>query len=117
MVALKIICFSAKELKNEHTLGHYGIGHDSKLDMFEKSNFSNLWNGMEITVLLRSGKNMSFKVQNCDTIRNIKVMVQRREGIPLRHQRVIFENSQLDDNKTLSDYGIKNKEKLNLVID
>ena len=41
--------------------------------------------------------------------------IQDKEGFKPDQQRLIFDGKQLEDNKTLSEYGIKNQSVLNLI--
>ena len=53
---------------------------------------------------------------NDDTIQDIKNKIKFKEGIPPELQLLFFNGKQLEDNKTLKDYNIKNKSILLLVL-
>jgi len=50
------------------------------------------------------------------TIAMLKQIIQNREGVPPIQQPIIFAGEQLNDDKTLADYGIFNGTALHMVL-
>lgn len=71
---------------------------------------------MQIFIKTLPGKSITLEVELTDYIYIIKTKIKNIEGIEEERQRLIFENNNLDDNKTLADYNIQNESILNLVI-
>lgn len=42
-----------------------------------------------------------------DTTENLKAQIQKREGIPVNQQRLVYAGLRLQDDNRLSDYSIK----------
>lgn len=63
---------------------------------------------MQIFVNSFSGKRIPFEVKPDDLIKDIKDSLILKEGIPwVEHKKLIFEGQELEDEKTLEDYNIR----------
>ncbi|KAI8947526.1 hypothetical protein F4801DRAFT_560478 [Xylaria longipes] len=69
-----------------------------------------------ITIRSISGGTISIRCSLTDTIGSVKESVQSTWGIPLGHQNLIFSREYLDDDQTLSYYGVKDKETIYLFL-
>ncbi|KAM3193937.1 hypothetical protein ACQJBY_070533 [Aegilops geniculata] len=70
---------------------------------------------MQIFVKTLTGKTIPLEVESSDTIRDVKAMIQAKEGFPPEHQRFIFKFKSLEEQCTLADFNIQNGSMLHLI--
>ena len=71
---------------------------------------------MQIFVKTPTGKNITVVVLADTSIGMIKAVIRHKEGIPTKQQRLIFNDTQLEDGCTISDYIIQKEGMLRLVL-
>ena len=69
---------------------------------------------MQIFIKTLTGKIVTLEVEPSDTIENVKLNFQNKEGyFP---EKIIYAGIQLKDNRTLADYNIKKESTLHHVL-
>ncbi|CAF1332823.1 unnamed protein product [Rotaria sp. Silwood1] len=69
-----------------------------------------------IFVRTLTGKTITLSVNSEMDINTVKELLQKTEGIPVDQQRLIFADSQLEDSRTLADYGIWKESTMYMVL-
>ena len=62
---------------------------------------------MLIFVKTHTGKTITLWVRTIDTVENVKVLIQNKEGIPPDQQCLSFAGRQLKGAQTLADYNVQ----------
>ena len=58
------------------------------------------------------GKTVALDVEHYYTINNVKTLITMAESVPLNMQKLIFGGKELENERTLKDYNIKNEDML-----
>ena len=68
-----------------------------------------------IKTLCGQSKN-TIEVEPSDTIAQVKIKIQEKDGFLASNQRIIFKSQLLEDEKTISDYNIQKESSIHLVL-
>ena len=102
---VQTLAFNEEELDNDKTLEEYNINNKSTLTLFFKHK-----NDYLIFVKRPNGDIYAFDVVKSETILNIKKKVEEKEkDLTPEHLKLKFNNTELDENKTLLDYNVENE--------
>ncbi|XP_055828488.1 uncharacterized protein LOC129896577 [Solanum dulcamara] len=70
----------------------------------------------QIYVITFTNRRFKLMVESDDTIADVKAAIQEKEGIRFHKQRIIYNGRQLEDDRSLVDYGIRYGSELQLVL-
>lgn len=69
-----------------------------------------------IFVKMLTGKTLTLEYKPKESVIEFKQRVMHQEGIPIEQQRMIFAGVQLENDRLLSDYNVKEESTLHLVL-
>ncbi|CAG8626979.1 9214_t:CDS:1 [Paraglomus brasilianum] len=72
--------------------------------------------GWEIVIKNLTGKSITLRCEETDTVSSVKQQITDKEGHPPDQQRLIFAGQTLEDDKTLADYDIQNESIIHLIL-
>jgi ubiquitin C len=99
------LIFADQRLKGKRTLADYNICKDSTLLLVHYQ-----W----IFVKMLDGRTETLKVKSSDTVDSVKVKIYDMEEIRPVDQRLVFGGYQLEGNRTLASYKIRNHSTIHL---
>ena len=87
-----------------------------KLNMNAEGGFEIVIEQIGIRVKTLTGKEIECDYSPDTTVTELKDMIQKKEGIPPDQQRIIFSGKQLEDSRTLKEYGVRPGSTVHLVV-
>ncbi|WVZ61612.1 hypothetical protein U9M48_011462 [Paspalum notatum var. saurae] len=99
-----------KQLEDKSTLTDHGVSMDSTL-LLVLHPFPE--GPLHLYVRLIRGRTLTLKVKSSETIDNVKLMIYLNDGMPPKHQRLIFAGHQMEGSgRTLADYNANDQMKI-----
>lgn len=98
-------------LYNDYLISECNITEDSCIDLRNIESF------IDIFFMDQFGKTHPINVPSDATIYDVKKIIEQREHyLKPNMQRLVFSGKQLEDNKTINDYGIVENSRIHLVL-
>jgi len=104
------LIFNGDQLDDDQELSYYNIKNGSMIHLIIC-----LSSSINVQVKCPSGKIITLKAEPSDKIKDLKSKIEEKENIPSDHQCLIIDGDQLEDDRKISDYNIKNKSMLQLI--
>ena len=105
------LIFSGKPLQDCQTLSDYDIWNESTINVYLR-----LRGGMKIFVKTSPNETISLEVKPSDSIKDIKLKIHEQTSLPTNQHSLTMNGEELDENRCLIHYRIKNESTLQLDI-
>ena len=105
----QFLIFVGKPLEDGRCVSDYNIPKEATLHLI-----LGMRGSMQIFIKTLTGKTITLKVEPSDTIKNVKLKIQVKEGIPPSQQHLIFKRQELKDQQTLDEYKVTDKSSVHL---
>ena len=104
------LMFDGQLMEIGHRVNEYGLSDGSHINVNLRA--------YETMVFIKTltGRTIMVMVGPHDTVAQVKAKIERQEGIPASHQRLIFVGEQLHDQRCLLDYRIEHESAVHLVL-
>ena len=103
------LIFAGKQLGDGRCPSDYNVPRESTLYLGLKPRGCIL-----IYVKTLTGKILALNMEPSDTIKNVKLKIQGKKGIPPSQQHLIFRRQELKDHQTLDEYKVTDKSSVHL---
>ncbi|ORY70598.1 ubiquitin-related domain-containing protein, partial [Leucosporidium creatinivorum] len=71
---------------------------------------------LQLYVKTMTGKTITLAVASANTVNDLKIKIQEKEGIPLDQQRLIFLGKAMEESRTLADYSLQKESTVHLIL-
>jgi ubiquitin len=71
---------------------------------------------MQIFVKDLTGKTSTFEFDASTTVQDVKKAINDKVGIPIDQQRLVWSGKELQDGRTIGDYGVQNESTFHLIL-
>ena len=105
-VHLQSLFFHHQKLSDDKTLEYYSIGPRNEVTLHIRG---------QMFVRTLTGKTLTLDVGERDSVQRIKRLIQQREGVPVRQQKIFFKGRQLRRGR-LGELGIRKESTLELCL-
>ena len=104
------LIFAGQQLEDGRCLSDYNVLSEATLHLVLRLRGG----GIQIFIKTLTGKTITLVVDPSETIKNVKLKIQDKEGIPPSQQHLIFRRQELEDHQTLKEYKVTNKSSVHL---
>lgn len=113
-----ILKFSSKPKDIEMLREKYSMKHVKHTFVQKTTSIPQEYQGRwgQLFVKLLTGKTLTIDAPLDGPVTYLKDKIESKEGIPQDQQRIIFGGRQLEDDKHISDYGVRKEDTLHLVL-
>ena len=111
----KTISLNTKPIKADNEVEGIPI-NQQQIPELEVNHYNIQEEGMCVFVQILTGKTIRLCVEPSDTVEKVKDEIQKKEDIPPEKQQLIFQGGLLEDRQILSDYNIRKKDTIHLLL-